>query len=362
MTFYEDDSVVPELIMRMEGDKIDDGDNSEGDYVNLRDENGAGERCNLCGFYWGFGWSVFWYWVKLALMFTFFGLLAAACVMWVGPFFMDKHLLSENGGNIALEHNLLFTSNRCSFSDICFFNLILNGCSAVFSSTDPTRNLPWNYDITVLYQKEIIPIINWETRTFSTPVLAVLLFASVALFPTLLLPSSPSMWVAGMTFGYGFGFLLIITAAAVGVSLPYLIGSLFLRKIQGWLDNYPKRAAILRAAGEGNWFHQFRAVTLIRISPFPYILYNYCAVATHVKYGPYLLGSLVGMVPEIFVSIYTGILIRTLADASSDRRALSAPQIVFTLSGFCATVVATVIITVYAKRQLKVMQDEPLLA
>jgi len=82
--------VVPELIMSMEGDKIDGGDNSEGDYVNLRDENGAGERCNLCGFYWGFGWSVFWYWVKLALLFTFIGLLAAACVMWVGPFLMDK--------------------------------------------------------------------------------------------------------------------------------------------------------------------------------------------------------------------------------------------------------------------------------
>lgn len=58
----------------------------------------------------------------------------------------------------------------------------------------------------------------------------------------------------------------------------------------------------------------------------------------------------------------SGILIRTLADASSERRTLSAPQIVFTLFGFCAAVVATVIITVYAKRQLKVMQDEPLLA
>ncbi|KAL3610007.1 hypothetical protein D5086_001027 [Populus alba] len=297
MTYYEDDSAVLEVRMRMEGDKIDD--NSKGDYVNLRDENGAGERCNHFGCCWGFGGSVFWYWVKLAVTFIFFGLLAAACVEWVGPFLMDK---------------------------------------------------------------EIIPIINWETTTFSTPVLVVLLFASVALFPTLLLPSSPSMWVAGMTFGYGFGFLLIITAAAVGVSLPYFIGSLFLHKIRGWFDKYPKRAAILRAAGEGNWFHQFRAVALIRISPFPYILYNYCAVATNVKYGPYFLGSLAGMVPEIFVAIYTGIVIRTLADASNDRRALSAPQIVFTVFGFCATVVATIIITVYAKRQLKVMQDEPLLA
>ncbi|CAK7335383.1 unnamed protein product [Dovyalis caffra] len=300
MTYYEDDSVVPELRMSMGGDKIDDdGDNSKGNYVNLRDENGVGKRCNRYGCCWGFGGSVFWYWVKLALVLTFFGLMAAACFMWVGPFVMDK---------------------------------------------------------------EIIPIINWETTTFSTPVLAVLLFASVALFPTLLLPSSPSMWVAGMTFGYGFGFLLIITAAAVGVSLPYFIGSLFLHKIQGWLEKYPKRAAILRAAGEGNWFHQFRAVTLIRISPFPYILYNYCAVATNVKYGPYFLGSLAGMVPEIFVAIYTGIVIRTLADASNDGHTLSAPQIVFTVFGFCATVVATIIITVYAKRQLKVMQDEPLLA
>lgn len=86
--------------------------------------------------------------------------------------------------------------------------------------------------ITLCLYQEIIPLIHWETTTFSTPVLAVLVFASVAIFPTLLLPSSPSMWVAGMTFGYGFGFLLIISAAAVGVSLPYFIGSLFYHKIQ----------------------------------------------------------------------------------------------------------------------------------
>jgi len=88
MTYYEDDSVVLDVRMRMEGDKIDD--NSKGDYVNLRDEDGAGERCNHFGCCWGLGGSVFWYWVKLAVTFTFFGLLAAACVEWVGPFLMDR--------------------------------------------------------------------------------------------------------------------------------------------------------------------------------------------------------------------------------------------------------------------------------
>ncbi|KAL6174582.1 hypothetical protein ACLB2K_051228 [Fragaria x ananassa] len=248
----------------------------------------------------GIGIGWLWYWVRLVLLFMCLGLLAGVFIKWVGPFLMDK---------------------------------------------------------------EVIPMINWETKTFSPPVLAILVFASVALFPTILIPSSPSMWVAGMTFGYGYGFLLIISAAAIGISLPYFISYLFFHKIQGWLEKYPKRASILRSAGEGNWFHQFRAVTLIRISPFPYIIYNYCAVATNVKYGPYLFGSLAGMVPETFVALYTGILIRTLADASHEHHGLSAPQIIFSVVGFALAVATTIFFTVYAKKQLKELQkeDEPLL-
>lgn len=231
----------------------------------------------------------------MVVVLIFVGVLAAVFLIWVGPFFMDK---------------------------------------------------------------EIIPLINWERQTFRTPVLAVLLFASVALFPTLLLPSTPSMWVIGMTFGYGFGFLLIIGGVTVGISLPYFIGSLFYNKIHGWLEKYPKKASIIRLAGQGNWFSQCRDVALIRISPFPYIIYNYCAVATNVKYWPYLLGSLVGMVPEIFVAIYTGILIRTLADASQDQHSLSASQIIFNVLGFCATVATTIIVTMYAKKRLKELHKE----
>ncbi|CAI9775752.1 unnamed protein product [Fraxinus pennsylvanica] len=208
------------------------------------------------------------------------------------------------------------------------------------------------------YRKEIIPIIIWERETFSKSMLALIVFSSIAIFPTLLLPSTPSMWVAGMTFGYGYGFLLIIGAVAIGVSLPYLIGFLFHHKIQVLLEKYSKQASIIKLAGEGNWFNQLRDVTLIRISPFPYVVYNYCAVATDVNYCPYLLGTLVGMVPEIYVAIYTGILIKTLADASNDRRSLSAAQIICNVIGFCISVATTVIVTFCAKRRLKKLQAE----
>ncbi|KAK4748564.1 hypothetical protein SAY87_015150 [Trapa incisa] len=293
MTYYEEGEVVPELKLRFGEDSHCD---DKGDYVDLGDCETGGLPPSQRRTWGGF----LWYWVKLALLFSFLGLLAGVCLKWVWPYFMEK---------------------------------------------------------------EIIPVLNWETATFSRPVLAVLVFITAALFPTLLFPSTPSMWVAGMTFGYGYGFLLIISGVAIGVSLPYLIGYGFHHKIQGWLEKYPKRASLIRLAGSGNWIHQLRAVTLIRISPFPYILYNYCAVATNVKYIPYLLGSLIGVIPEIFVAIYTGNFIKTLADASYDRHSLSAPQIIFNLLGFLATIATTIIFTIYAKRQLKILrsEEEPLL-
>ncbi|PPD70362.1 hypothetical protein GOBAR_DD32760 [Gossypium barbadense] len=280
MTFNDDNNddeggeVVPELKLRVEG--YDDVNEKR---VSLRqrllEECEAEENNSLLkepGFSSQSRRSI-WYWIKLGILLTFLGLLVAVFLKWVGPFFMDK---------------------------------------------------------------ELMPLIKWEMATFSTPMLAVLIFASVALFPTIFLPSSPSMWVAGMAFGYGFGFLLIISAAAVGVSLPFFIGSLFLHRIQGWLEKYPKKAAFLRAAGGGNWLHQFKAVALIRLSPFPYILYNYCAVATHVD----------------------GTLIQTLADASQERHGLSSVQILLNVGGFLITLLAIIVFTVYAKRQLRKLQRE----
>lgn len=274
-------------------------EDENGDYVKLGEEDGCEQEGGLEPSSPTQGRSL-WWWMKVVLLFIFLGALAVVFLKWVGPF---------------------------------------------------------------LIEKEVIPIISWETATFSTPELAFVIVATVALFPSLLLPSTPSMWVAGMTFGYGFGFLLIIAGVTIGVSLPYFIGSLFYHKIQEWFEKYPSKASVIRLAGEGNWFQQFQTVTLIRISPFPYVVFNYCAVATDVKYVPYLLGSLVGMVPEIFVAIYTGILIRALADASHDRHILSTTQILLNVAGFCATVASAVIFTVYAKARLRELkkEEEPLL-
>lgn len=70
----------------------------------------------------------------------------------------------------------------------------------------------------------IIPLMIWESTEFSRPVLAVVLVCSLAIFPMFILPSGPSMWLSGMMFGYGLGFLIIMSGTMIGQTLPYFIG------------------------------------------------------------------------------------------------------------------------------------------
>lgn len=205
-----------------------------------------------------------------------------------------------------------------------------------------------------LMNKVIVPTIDWVTRSFDRPTLAFLIFATTALFPALMLPSTPSIWIAGMSFGYVTGFAIVMAGITIGVTLPYFIGLPFRQKIQRWLARYPKQASVLRLAGQGSWYHQFQAVMLIRISPFPYLLFNYAIVAADVKYVPYLLASLAGVVPEVVLTLYGGKLIRKLADATEDHhRGLSRLHIAVNMVGFSASMIATMISSRCAKVRLE---------
>jgi uncharacterized membrane protein YdjX (TVP38/TMEM64 family) len=39
------------------------------------------------------------------------------------------------------------------------------------------------------------------------------------------------MWLAGMIFGYGWGFLIIMVGTTIGMVVPYWIGSLFRERL-----------------------------------------------------------------------------------------------------------------------------------
>ncbi|XP_062173906.1 uncharacterized protein LOC133879382 [Alnus glutinosa] len=214
--------------------------------------------------------------------------------------------------------------------------------------------LKWG--VPFLFEKVLLPLMQWEATAFGHPVLALVLVASLALFPVFLIPSGPSMWLAGMIFGYGIGFVIIMVGTTIGMILPYFIGLLFRDRIHQWFKKWPQKAEMIRLAGEGSWFHQFKVVALFRVSPFPYTIFNYAIVVTSMKFWPYLCGSIAGMVPEAFIYIYSGRLIRTLADAKYGNLRLTKVEIIYNIISFIIAVITTIAFTVYAKRALDEIQ------
>ncbi|KAF4377103.1 hypothetical protein CsatB_023403 [Cannabis sativa] len=214
--------------------------------------------------------------------------------------------------------------------------------------------LKWG--VPFVFEKVLIPIMQWEATAFGRPVLAIVLVASLALFPVFLIPSGPSMWLAGMIFGYGLGFVIIMVGTTIGMVLPYLIGLLFRERIHQWLNRWPQKAEMLRLAGEGSWFHQFRVVAIFRVSPFPYTIFNYAIVVTSMRFWPYLWGSIAGMVPEAFIYIYSGRLIRTLANVQYGNYHMTTVEIVYNIISFIIAIITTVAFTVYAKRALNELE------
>ncbi|XP_038709846.1 transmembrane protein 64-like [Tripterygium wilfordii] len=214
--------------------------------------------------------------------------------------------------------------------------------------------LKWG--VPFVFEKVLIPMMQWEATAFGRPVLALVLVASLALFPVFLIPSGPSMWLAGMIFGYGLGFVIIMVGTTIGMVLPYWIGLLFRDRIHQWLQRWPKKAAVLRLAAEGSWFHQFRVVAIFRVSPFPYTIFNYAIVVTSMRFWPYLCGSFAGMVPEAFIYIYSGRLIRTLADVQYGNYHMTTVEIVYNVISLIVAIITTIAFTVYAKRALKELE------
>ncbi|KAJ1697732.1 hypothetical protein LUZ63_006244 [Rhynchospora breviuscula] len=214
------------------------------------------------------------------------------------------------------------------------------------------------WGVPFLFEKVLLPMMEWESTAFGRPVLALVLVASLAIFPILFIPSGPSMWLSGMIFGYGLGFVIIMVGTTIGMVLPYCIGCLFRDRINEWLKKWPQQVAIIRKAGEGSWWDQFRVVALFRISPFPYTIFNYAVIITPIQFGPYLAGSIAGMIPEAFIYIYSGRLIRTIADMQYHNYKMTPIEIAYNVFSFIVAVVITIGFTIYAKRALNDVKTE----
>lgn len=127
------------------------------------------------------------------------------------------------------------------------------------------------------------------------PVVFVLIYT----FGVLFLPATPFTIAGAVIFGKFHGMLYNLVADTLGASISFYLGRYFLHGVargfletrMPWLDR--------KAADEG-----FSVIFYLRIFWFPFIVLNYAAGATRIRFRDYLLGTLLGLLPPVFIFTY----------------------------------------------------------
>ncbi len=125
------------------------------------------------------------------------------------------------------------------------------------------------------------------------------LFIFIYTLGVLLLPATPFTIAGAVIFGKFYGMLYNLAADTLGASISFYLGRYFLHGVargflesrMPWLDR--------KAAEEG-----FSVIFYLRIFWFPFIVLNYAAGATRIRFRDYLLGTVLGLLPPVFIFTY----------------------------------------------------------
>ncbi len=119
------------------------------------------------------------------------------------------------------------------------------------------------------------------------------------------LPASPMTLLAGALFGVWFGALYVLVGATLGALCAFLIARLLGQSaFTKLLERYGAR---LTPYTNQLTHNGFGVVFLLRLTPLlPFNGLNLLLGLTHVRTLPYVLGTLLGIIPGVFVYAYAG--------------------------------------------------------
>ncbi len=131
------------------------------------------------------------------------------------------------------------------------------------------------------------------------PAAFILVYAAGAL----VFPATPFSVAGAIIFGKYVGAICNLIGAVACASASFFLGRYFLRGLaEGFLAR-GKLATLDEKAGE----HGFSVIFYLRIFWFPFIVLNYAAGATRIRFSDYFLGTLLGIAPAIaIVSFFFG--------------------------------------------------------
>ena len=173
-------------------------------------------------------------------------------------------------------------------------------------------------------------------------------FLFVVFWVLLLGFGSPVALASGFIFGKWIGTIIIATSLSVGSLLLYLIANFFFRDlVQQKLGN---RMVFLKDLFKKNEFLYFLIYRFI--GGLPFFIHNTLPVIFNVKIVNYFFGTLLGMIPQLFimVSIGSGLekIIKTNNSPPSFFEIIATKDIYLPLIAF----IAIVVISIFLKRKI----------
>ena len=162
-----------------------------------------------------------------------------------------------------------------------------------------------------------MPLTQWiemlRLWVLSLGALGVAAFIALYVVITVVLgPASGLTLMAGLAYGV-WGFPLVIISATLAAAVAFLLGRYVAHeRVNRWIAGKPKLLALNRAVSEEGW----RVVGLMRLSPIiPYGLQNYLFSVTHIDFVPFVLATLVGIMPATALFVYIGSLGQAIGTA-----------------------------------------------
>ena len=186
---------------------------------------------------------------------------------------------------------------------------------------------------------------NLKDKNYYTLLLTFFLF--VVFWVLLLGFGSPVALASGFIFGKWIGTIIIATSLSVGSLLLYLIANFFFRDlVQQKLGN---KMAFLKDLFKKNEFLYFLIYRFI--GGLPFFIHNTLPVIFNIRIINYFFGTLLGMIPQLFimVSIGSGLekIIKTNSSPPSFFEIIASKDIYLPLIAF----IAIVVISIFLKKK-----------
>lgn len=192
---------------------------------------------------------------------------------------------------------------------------------------------------------------RWLRRTaegwgIAAPLLFIV--ANAGMLTLLVVPAWFCTMVSGLLFGLWFGTAYALLGTTLGASIVFLAARAGLSGLTGRAGRHTVTIA------NGFRRNAFNYLVFLRLVPlFPFTLVNVAAAMAGIPLRTYVLGTLIGTIPSVFIYASFGDLLMDLAErgALPDTSLLHQPRFLLPLLGLAAVALLPIFVTRWRRRR-----------